>query len=652
MASRAKSGSRSPPSRESAACLDDLSKGKFERGLAFHRRGDFASAKVWYEEALGANADHVGALHLSGLICLEDKRPDLALGFLARAIMLAPDVAPLHAGYGVALSELGLFEEALTSYDHVIAIAPQDGEAFYNRGNALRSLGRFCEAIGDYAQVMALQPWNAQAVSNQGDAYQALGRFEEALMCYTKALRLEPDYAEACSNRGLALHGMRRFDEALLSYDQAIAINPYLSAAYFNRANTLKQVTRFEDAAGDYAQAIMIEPQNAQACANRGDALQSLGRFAEALRLYDRALAIRADSADAWSNRGVCLKALGLLQDAISSFDKAIGCADDHAEAHWNKALTLLLMERFAEGWRLYEWRKRARDPAGRRVCDQPEWLGKEDISNKTLLVHGEQGLGDTIQFSRYLRRLNDLGAKIFFAPQRPLQALMGTLDAACEIVDDDQTHLEFDYHVPLMSLPLAFKTDLSNLPACEAYLGAEEDRIESWKKRLGPDGFKIGICWQGNSGDVDLGRSFPLRQFRPLGLIPGLRLISLQKGPGAAQLADLPEGMVVESLGADFDGGPDAFVDTAAVMMCCDLVITSDTAVAHLAGALGVKTWVALKHMPDWRWFVERNDSPWYPSMRLFRQGSPGDWDGVFASMKAALAAATPSVRESGSAP
>ena len=646
------SDSRSPRPREPFGGLDDVQQGKFDKGLAFHRSGDFTTAKRLYAEILNSIPDHIGALHLSGVICIEEKKPDLAQGFLAKAIILTPEFAPLHAGYGVALSELGQFEEALTSLDRAIALAPQNGEAFYNRGNALKRLGRFCEAIGDYEQVLALQPWNAQAVSNEGDAQQALGRFQEALACYAKAICLQPDYAEAYSNRGLTLHAMGRFDEALLNYNHGIAINPYLSAACFNRANTLKDVRRFEDAAADYAHAIMIEPQNAQACSNKGDALQSLGLFEEALRLYDRALAVKGDYADAWSNRGACLKALGRLQEALDSFDKAIACADDHAEAHWNKAVTLLLMERFEEGWRLYEWRKRARDPAGRRVCDQPAWLGKEDISNKTLLVHGEQGLGDTIQFSRYLRCLNDLGAKILFAPQRSLRALMGTLDATFKIVDGEHADLDFDYHVPLMSLPLAFKTDLSHLPARAAYLGAEEARIESWKKRIGTRGFKIGICWQGSMGDVDLGRSFPVQRFLQMGRIPGLRLISLHKGLGESQLLDLPRGLVVETLGADFDAGPDAFVDTAAVMTCCDLVITSDTAVAHLAGALGVKTWVALKHVPDWRWFLERNDSPWYPSMRLFRQGSPGDWDGVFGSMKAALAEVTPSVRESGSAP
>ena len=231
----------------------------------------------------------------------------------------------------------------------------------------------------------------------------------------------------------------------------------------------------------------------------------------------------------------------------------------------------------------------------------------------------------------------------------------MRSLDGDVRIVDAEDAALNFDYHVPLMSLPFALKTDATNIPAWPSYLAAEAQQVRNWMARLGPEGVKIGICWQGGVSPVDVGRSFPLRLFLDLSQIPGVRLISLQKGPGAEQLQDMPAGMRVQIPGDDFDSGPDAFLDTAAIMTCCDLVITSDTAVAHLAGALGVKTWVALKHVPDWRWFLERDDSPWYPSIRLFRQEAPGDWDGVFARIKAALwetVVATSSVRESGSAP
>jgi hypothetical protein len=230
------------------------------------------------------------------------------------------------------------------------------------------------------------------------------------------------------------------------------------------------------------------------------------------------------------------------------------------------------------------------------------------------------------------------MGARVLFAPQAALRKLASRLAPACEIVDVADVSLQFDYHCQLLSLPLALKTDLHTIPKAVPYLSAEPDLVTKWKARIGEAGFKIGICWQGSSAKIDAGRSFPLRQFEVLSQIPGVRLISLHRGDGEAQLAEAPVGMVVETPGEDFDSGPDAFLDAAAVMACCDLVITSDTAIAHLAGALGVKTWVALKRIPDWRWMLERDDSPWYPTMRLFRQNAEDDWQGVFAAIKLAL--------------
>jgi hypothetical protein len=251
--------------------------------------------------------------------------------------------------------------------------------------------------------------------------------------------------------------------------------------------------------------------------------------------------------------------------------------------------------------------------------------------------------LGDTIQFCRYLPLLVKAGAKVLFAPHEKLRRLVSTVSDDIEIVDVDDRDLDFDYHVPLMSLPLAFRTTLESVPSDCPYLFAQPDRVTHWRDRLGSEGFKIGICWQGSRNKIDFGRSFPLSLFEGLSKIEGVRLVSLHRGDGEAQLADLPDGMVVETLGEDFDAGAEAFLDTAAVMHCCDLVITSDTAVAHLAGALGVRTWVALKYVPDWRWMLDREDSPWYPTMRLFRQGSRGDWPSVFDDMTKALLAEMP---------
>jgi hypothetical protein len=291
-------------------------------------------------------------------------------------------------------------------------------------------------------------------------------------------------------------------------------------------------------------------------------------------------------------------------------------------------------MGRFEQGWRQYEWRKKHKEPIAARSFPQPLWSGAEDLEGKILFIHWEQGLGDTIQFCRYARLAEARGAKVVLSVQEPLRRLLTQLSPTVQIIGGAERPARFDYHSPLLSLPLAFATTRETIPAEIPYLGAEHERVENWKQRLGGDGFKIGICWQGRKGEMDIGRSFSLREFVNIAAVPDVRLISLQKNDGTEQLANLPEGMNVETLGADFDAGPNAFLDTAAVMEHMDLVITSDTATAHLAGALGRPTWVALKRVPDWRWLLEGSKSRWYPTMRLFRQKLPGEWKPVFDDM------------------
>ncbi len=266
-------------------------------------------------------------------------------------------------------------------------------------------------------------------------------------------------------------------------------------------------------------------------------------------------------------------------------------------------------------------------------------WTGERDPSGKTILVHWEQGLGDTIQACRYLKLLEQAGARVLFAPQKALRALMRSLSESIEIVDADDASLAFDFHCPLMSLPLAFKTALHSIPAGGPYLSADPQRVERWASRLRGPGFRIGVAWLGSAFGASVGRSAPLAEFRRLAQTPGVRLISLQKGQAGEPLAEPPEGVKVECLGDGFDEGESAFLDTAAVMKVVDLVISVDTAAAHLAGALGVPAWVAVKSVPDWRWLLQRSDSPWYPTIRLFRQKSAGDWRGVFAEIESALA-------------
>jgi len=297
-----------------------------------------------------------------------------------------------------------------------------------------------------------------------------------------------------------------------------------------------------------------------------------------------------------------------------------------------------LLLGNFSEGWRDHEFRKSGNIFNDGKSFKNPVWTGSTEISGKTILVRPEQGLGDVIQFARYIRCLDKSGARILFDPYPKLAALMKTMDAGFEIVAADDETLLYDYHCPLLSLPFAFGTTEEYMPKDTPYLFADPSRIETWRSRIGATGFRIGICWQGSKNLIDIGRSFPVDLFKHIARLPGVRLISLHKGAGEDQLVNLPEDMVVEVLGDDFDAGESAFLDTAAVMMCCDLIITSDTSVAHLAGALGAPVWVALKKIPDWRWMLERQDSPWYPTMQLFRQKVEGDWDSVFSEIEDAF--------------
>jgi Tfp pilus assembly protein PilF len=436
--------------------------------------------------------------------------------------------------------------------------------------------------------------------------HQRQGRAREALESYDAVLRLNPEMADAHCNRGIVLQAMLgRPEEALTSFDRAIALNPRMAMAHHQRGNTLRD----------------------------------LGRLEESLENYDRALALKPDAAMAHNDRGNVLRNLHRWDEAILSYERAIELNPAFGRAAFSKAMCLLQTGNFTDGLPLYEWRKKK--PGARyRQFPRPVWSGAESLDGKKLFLIAEQGLGDTIQFSRYALLAREKGAKVILAVQDVLVRLMKGLGPEIGVVGMTSHPPEFDCHAALLSMPLAFGTNLSSCPASVPYLRAEPDRIEHWRTRLGRGGFKIGICWQGKElAKIGRGRSFSVRHFEGLAKLPGVRLISLQKGDGVEQLRGLPPEVNVETLGEDFDVSPDAFIDTAAVMEVLDLVITTDTAIAHLAGALGRPTWVALKNVPDWRWFLGRTDSPWYPTMRLFRQSARDDWAGVFAAMESQLA-------------
>ena len=548
----------------------------FNDALGFHQRGMLDQAEKHYRLILERDAQHFGSLHLLGVI---------------------------HA-------QRGEHETALRHIDAALRINPNDPDALNNRGIALKELRRLPEALAAYEQALVLNSRHADAWVNRGNVLWELKRTEEALASFDRAIALDPAHARAFHNRGNALVDLERLDAALASYTRAIQLDPNIAECFNSRGTTLKD----------------------------------LGRLQEAIPNYDRCIRLDPKHSDAYNNRGVVLMELGRLDEALSSYDRAIALNPRYDEAYNNRGMARLLLGRFAEGWADYEHRWGAKTFLGQRPnVDAPAWNG-EDPNGRRILVFAEQGLGDTIQFARYLPLLAERGAKVSFLVRESMLRLLQPLRFCAELVSRVEPDAAFDFQCALMSLPHVFRTAADTIPCRVPYLHPEADLVERWKQHIGPDGFRIGVVWRAKSSSTaevrrhGLRRSFPLAELAPLSRIPGARFISLQKHEGLDQLLTLPDSMRVETLGDEFDGEGDAFIDSAAVMKNLDLVITADTSIAHLAGALGRRAWVLLRYVPDWRWLLHRDDSPWYPSLRLFRQTTEGDWKSAIAQAADAL--------------
>jgi tetratricopeptide (TPR) repeat protein len=523
---------------------------------------------------------------------------------------------------------------------------PQAAIGWKALGLALLRMGRAAQALPPLDRARVVTPDDAELYSYAGDALVELGQRERALACYQAGVQVQPS-AETHNRIGRLLFDLERFADAERHFACASALQPAAAPYHMNRGAALRQLDRVDDAEASFRDALALAPDDANAHYNFGNILRDGDKLDDAEQAYRRAIALEPSRVDAMANLAQTLADLGRAEEASALCRAAIERRADYALAHWNKSLIDLRLSNFAEGWRGYEWRWRYSGfPTPRRTLRAPLWLGEEPLAGRTIAVAWEQGLGDTIQFCRYLPMLAEKGARVLFAPQGVLRGLMTGLAGKVELVsleDLVEGRCQYDYQLPLLSLPLAFATDVGTIPASVPYLRAEPDRVARWRGKIGEHGFKIGICWQGRPGKDDRGRAFQLASFAGIARLPGVRLISLHKGAGEAQLDGLPEGMVVEVPGDSFDSGPDAFLDSAAIMQSLDLVITSDTAVAHLAGALGVRTWVALKAVADWRWMMQGQHSPWYPTMRLFRQSMRGDWSTVFAEIERALELSNP---------
>lgn len=534
----------------------------------------------------------------------------------------------LHAG--------GYLAEAEALYRQVIRANPRLASARHMLGVLRAQQGYHQEAHDLIAPVVAANPRDSLALEHFGNVLRALHRHEEAIRSFDSALTLTLDNARAWCNRANTLDDIGRSIDALANYDRALSLEPDFPLALNNRGNTLMKLGQYEAARNSFERALTIDPNSSVAYANLGDALQRLCRFHESLASYGRALALDPGNPASWCNRGVALQHLGQLDAAEQSFSQAEKLVPGMPEARLNRARLYLLQQTFEKGWPLFEARKDLSEPWDARNFPQPLWTGTEDINGKILFIYISCGLGDAIQFYRYATLAQARGAHVILSVNDSLLPLLRSSIHAVSLIGLEHVPAHFDYHIPLLSMPLALG---GAIPQSANYLRADSARVARWRERIGLEGYRVAIAWQGSATALGAeGKSFPISALAKIAALPGVRLISLQKNAGSEQLKQLPPGMVAEHF-PDFDDGPGAFLDSAAILQNCQLLISCDTGLSHLAGALGVPNWIALKYVPDWRWFLGRSDTPWYPNTRLFRQAAPGDWDSVFRAMEAELA-------------
>ncbi len=585
-----------------------------------------------------------------------------------------------HNRQGIALFNQGRLNEAVLAFQQALQLVPDFTEAHSNLGNILYYQGKHDEAVACYQQALRIRPDDSGVYNNLGNVLVAQGKFAEAVAACQRAVQLDPTNAGAFNNLANAFKGFKDFDQAVACYRQAVYVNPDYAEAYNNLGLTLMEQNKPAEAMVSYQQALRIKPDYADACNHLGLALAEQWQMDEAITCYDRALQIEPNHVRAQFAKGVALYEQARPAEAVTCFDRALRLKPDMPDAHWGRGLALLQLGDLQQGWTEYEYRWQCK-PFSPRPFPKPLWDGSP-LAGKTILIHAEQGLGDTMQFVRLMPQVKARGGRIVFECQETLIPLLSrSFGVSSGVVSGEwstdttrhspltthhsplTTHHSpltideffpqntppppFDVQAPLLSLPHILGITLANIPAQVPYLSADPQLVERWRRELSPiRGFKIGIAWHGNPKvRFNQLRSIPLVHFASLSRLEGVRLVSLQKGVGSEQLRDCQ--FPVIDLGNRLDETAGAFMDTAAVMKSLDLIVAGNSSIAHCRRRLGVPIWVPLSAPPEWRWMLEREDSPWYPTLRLFRQTRPGDWAEVFAriatELKSLLASRSP---------
>jgi len=541
--------------------------------------------------------------------------------------MTAPAIDEL---FDLALQhhQAGRLQDAEKFYQIIIAKEADHAGALEYLGVIASQTGRSSAGIDLIRRAIAINPNRAETHYNLGLALKQEGRLDEAIVAYRQAIALNPGDADIHNNLGIALRGRRALDEAAAAFRRGIALNPNSAELQSNLGNVLLDKGQFDEAIAAHLRAIALNPAYAEAHSNLGIALGEIGKTDESIAAHLRAIALRPSYAEAHSNLGIAFEDKGQLDEAIAAHRRAIAINPNYAAAHLHLAFGLQLRGDWDEGWSEMEWRWKVNGWPAPRPFVQPCW-GGEELNGQTVLVHAEQGHGDVIQMLRYLPLLAGRGARVVLEVQPRLKRIAERAVGAEVVIAHGEPLPAFDFHCPMFSLPRAFNTRVESIPASFSYLSADAEVMESWRRKLAgsPAGRKVALVWAGNPvHKKDRRRSMPLSALAPLARVSGIQFYSLQKGEAGRQALNPPEGMSI----IDRTGELGDFSDTAGLIAQMDLVISVDTATAHLAGAMGKPVWLLLPFVPDWRWLLNRDDSPWYPTMRLFRQTVAGDWDGV----------------------
>lgn len=586
--------------------MDNKTQRKLSEALNYHKAGKIKEAEVLYSEILKKIPNDTDILHFCGIALISLGRFDEAVSKLSKASKINPSDA-IYCTLGNAYSDKGDIDSAISSYCSAIQLNKANLEAYNNLGMAYTTKNMLNEAVSCYQKAISLDSGNADVYNNLGAAFYKAGNFQESVKCHTKAIELKPDFVNAYFNLGNAYKG------SVKTFHTALNEN-------------------LEKAAACYQKVLEYIPEFVEAYINLGLIAYLRGDEENEINFYNRALELCPNSPELLNNIGVINRDAGRLEESITYFERAIAVNKDYTDAHINLAVTCLALKDFEKGFKHYKHRLNNFEPYKSKIkkIKKPLWTG-ESLEGKTIYVYHEQGFGDTINFSRYIKLLGSDAAKVLFRPQKELESLFLKNDINAEIIGENISDeaLNIDYHTILMNLLEYYKAAPDNIPFNKQYLYAEPEKVQFYKEKyFDNNSFKVGINWQcGNLKQVDKYRSISdIAEFYPFAKLDGVKVYSFQKGLDKNAFENLPDDVEIVDLGNTFND----FSDTAAALENIDLLISVDTAVLHLAGAMGRPAWGLLQFVPDWRWFLKEETTPWYESIRLFRQKQRGNWQPV----------------------